>query len=234
MRDFEPHLAKVDALARGDAVLRGRLETVIDLAVRIMPRCDTASAALVLEGRAATIAVTDHVALEADIVQYRSQEGPCLDAIRGGGKVVRVDLVNNGSAYRRFAPGAFDVGINSVLSVPLHERGRLIGSLNLYSTAANAFDATSEREAEPFAAAAAEAIIEAPILPLALSVVDDIVMAMEDESVVDQAIRLVMRQRACSADTARQVLSGIAESRGLTERHAAEAIIADPTVATRP
>lgn len=234
MNDFHPDFAKVEALARGDAVLRGRLETVIGLAVRMLPRCDAASVALLLEGRSATVAVTDHVALEADIVQYRSQEGPCLDSVADGGQVVRVDLLTNSSPYQRFAPGALHVGVNSVLSVPLYEDDRIIGSLNLYSGVSGAFDATSEQEAEPFAAAAAEAIIEAPILPVALGLVEDIVLAMEHDSLVGQAVGLIMQQRACTADAALEALAELARSRGITQRQAAEVVISHPRPAATP
>lgn len=66
-----------------------------------------------------------------EVPQYRCKEGPCLDAVVGDGQVVRVDLLHDGSPYRRMAPGALDAGVNSVLSVPIYDGIGVIGSLNL-------------------------------------------------------------------------------------------------------
>lgn len=228
MSNFQEQFAQVDALARGDAVARARLEVTVDLAVRLIDGCDAASVALLVEGRSATLAVTDHVALEVDLVQYRCSEGPCLDAVAGDGQVVRVDLLDNLSEYRRMAPGAVDAGINSVLSVPFYDGSTVIGSLNLYSRGRDSFDAGADASARPFAEAAATAVVDGPLLSAATDLVAGIVLGMEDESVTNQAIGLIMHRKGCSADAARRLLQEQANASGASVVAAAQAFLDDP------
>src|SRR3954469_8219215 len=115
MSDLTGLLARVDAIARGDTIVRARLGAAAQLAVRIVPGCSSSGVAIVLETGVSTAAVSDRVALEIDLLQYRFGEGPCLDALEG--QVVRVDLRDDGS-YRRIAPGALDAGVATVLSLP--------------------------------------------------------------------------------------------------------------------
>lgn len=234
MTDFQPEIAAVDALARADAVMRAKLETVVDLAVRLVRGCDHASVALLLEGRSATAAVTDHVALEVDLVQYRSGEGPCLDAVDGSGQIIRIDLLDNLSEYRRFAPGALEIGVNSVLSIPLYDGERLIGSLNLYSEGLQAFDDSSPSEAEPFAAIAADAVITAPVLPAARELLASVVERMEDDAIINQATGLIVQQRGCTPEDAAHALDELAASRGGSRRATAVAILGNPSLAAPP
>lgn len=228
MSDLDPQLAQVDVLARGDAVIRAKLEMLADLIVRIVPGCDSASVAIVLEGRSLTAAVTDHVALEIDLLQYQRAQGPCLDAVEGPGQVVRVDFIDNASAYQRIAPGALDVGVRSVLSVPLRHAGAAIGSLNLYSRSPGGFDDSSERAAVPFAECASIAIVEAPVLAAAIDLVGGVVAVMEDASVVEQAVGMVMHTSACTAEAARQSIARLAPAYGGL-RQAADAVVRDPS-----
>src|SRR4051812_6294188 len=115
MPDLTDLLVRVDAIARGDVVVRARLGAAAQLALRIIPGCSSVSIAILLETGVSTAAVSDRVALEVDLLQYRFGEGPCLDALEG--QVVRVDLRAD-EAYQRITPGALDAGVASILSLP--------------------------------------------------------------------------------------------------------------------
>src|SRR3954454_12592185 len=114
MSELSDLLTRVDALARGDSDVRARLGAAAQLAVRIVPGCSSASVAILLQTGVSTAAVSDRVALEVDLLQYRFGEGPCLDALEG--QVVRVDLRHD-DTYQRIAPGALDAGVSAVLSL---------------------------------------------------------------------------------------------------------------------
>lgn len=225
---FQDQFSEVDALARGDAVLRARLETIAGMAVRLLEPCDSASIALLLEGRSTTVAITDHVALEVDLVQYRTHEGPCLDAVGEQGHVVRIDLLDNSTTYRRMAPGALDIGVNSVLSVPFYDGSTVIGSLNLYSRRRDGFDAACEAAARPFAEAASEAVVGGNLHTAAQELLAGIVSAMEDESLINQAIGLIMHRKACTVDAARRILEGRVRASGGAAADEARAVLHDP------
>lgn len=146
------------------------------------------------------------------------------------GHVVRVDLIDNDSAYQRLAPGALDAGIRSVLSVPLYDSDRVIGSLNVYSASPHVFEGASERAAAPFAEMAAAVIAASPVLPAAIGLVEDVVEAMEEGAMLEQAVGVVMARRACTMPAARRVLVSLETVFG-SARAVSEAVLRDPSVA---
>jgi GAF domain-containing protein len=216
-------IARVDVLARTESTVRAKLEAAAHLAARVVPGCDAVSVAIVLEGEVFTAAVTDRVALEVDLIQYRFGEGPCLDVLEGG--AVRVDLIED-ERYQRFAPGAIDAGVLAVLSVPCRSGDRVVGSVNLYSRESGGFDdAASEAAAAPFAAYAAEVIGESQVLAAAISLVDAAASRMEEASIVNQAIGIVAARASSSMEAALATLGEIALRRGVDVRTVAEAVL---------
>src|SRR4051794_41096818 len=125
------------ALLRSE-VLKSDLMTLLGVASRMLPQCSGGSVALLVEGEPSTEAVTDRVSLEVDMVQYDAGEGPCVMAL--GGSVIRVGYVPDDQRFPHFAAGAADRRVLSVLSTPIVSDGAVLGTLNLYSREANAFD----------------------------------------------------------------------------------------------
>jgi hypothetical protein len=227
VRDFEPLIGRVDALARGDAVVRAKLEAISDLATRIVAGCDAMSVAIVLAGEPFTAAMTDRMALEVDLLQYRFQEGPCLDAVVGEGRVVRVDLVSD-PRYERLAPGALDAGIADVLSLPLRldGDGSVIGSLNTYSRTAGGL-LGAEPALAPFVGAASAVVAGAPVLDAARGLYRQVSDRMEEDALVHQAAGILAARQGCSIEAALAELATMAVEKGLGLRGAAEVVLRD-------
>ena len=165
----EPQLCEVITELAGivlnAASLREDLEQVIGFSCRVLPGCDAGSIALLIDGAPTTVAVHEHVALELDVVQYRNDEGPCLSAL--GGERIRVDIVDADERFPHFAAGAADHRVNSVLSMPIHHHGDVVGTLNFYSFEPNAFDDTAEDIARLASSQAAHAIVRSDVLTAA-------------------------------------------------------------------
>jgi hypothetical protein len=205
-------LARVDALARGDSVVRARLGAAAQLAVRIVPGCSSASVAILLETGVSTAAVSDRLALEVDLLQYRFGEGPCLDVLQG--QVVRVDLRED-EAYRRFAPGAIDAGIATVLSLPCQAPdGRIIGSLNLYGTESDTLE-RAEAAAAPFVAYVTEVLLESDVLAVARTFVDEATTWLDEQGLVNRAVGFLAHRRGCTPEAALAVLAAAAADRNV-------------------
>ncbi len=136
MEDLPPDtlekLARVTKLLKTQRTLPAKLEAVVAMAKRTIPNCDAAGVCLLIDGEPTSIAVSDRLAVEIDLVQYRTGEGPCLAAI-GESHMVRIDVLDADTRFTHFAPGALDLELSSVLSVPLDANGRTVGALNLYS-----------------------------------------------------------------------------------------------------
>ncbi len=99
---------------------------------------DAVSIGLVVQGSAVTSAASSQISIEADLVQYRYNEGPCIVTAQVR-HPVRIDVLRQDEEVEHFAPGAVEIGVESVLSVPLLWAGDAVGSINLYSFDQKAF-----------------------------------------------------------------------------------------------
>jgi len=112
--------------------LRDLLHRVADTAVRAVNRCDAASVTMADGGQVSTWVSTETGAEAVDEHQYRTDEGPCLDAIRTGSANF-VDSLAGDERWPEFTPRAVEEGMVSVYSLPLKLEEETVGALNLYS-----------------------------------------------------------------------------------------------------
>jgi hypothetical protein len=112
----------------------------------VLPRCGAASIALVVDGTPTTVSASEHVALGLDIVQCSCGEGSCLSGARRPSHSRRSRRRRR--SLHHFATGAIEPGVHSVLSTPIIDNDDVIGTLNLYSREARAFDDTADHIAD--------------------------------------------------------------------------------------
>ena len=184
-------LSRVTRLLTTQRTLPARLEAVVAIVKRTVPNCDSAGVVLLVDGEPTSVAVTDRMTIEVDLVQYETGEGPCLAALEEG-HVVRIDILEKDSRFSRFAPGALDQGLHSVLSTPLEVNGRSVGALNMYSVKANAFDDATEDAVRPIAGYAAEVISTSPLYAYSLDMVDGLMEDLETCALIEQATGVLM------------------------------------------
>ncbi|MDQ1398583.1 MAG: hypothetical protein QOE07_50 [Acidimicrobiaceae bacterium] len=133
--------------------LDGTLRMVVALVSAAVGSADGVSASLRRDGRLTTVAATNQVISDMDADQYATGEGPCIDAAVEGRWFHTASLAAE-SRWPAFTPMAVALGINAILSSPLLSRGRPVGSLNIYSRAADAFEHQDQEMASLFAAEA--------------------------------------------------------------------------------
>src|SRR3954468_12148363 len=137
----EPLLRRIDAVnrcLRTDQVLPNKLEAVAELIERILPDCDAVSIGIVAQGLIATGAASGQLAVEADLVQYDRDEGPCLSSALQV-RSVRIDVLGQDERFVHFAAGAMRFDVASTLSIPLRHGDSAVGSVNLYSRVEHGF-----------------------------------------------------------------------------------------------
>lgn len=105
-------------------------------------------------------------------------------------------------SWPTFGPLAADLDVHSVLSLPLRVDGEILGSLNVYAHARNAFDGSSQRVGELFAAPAAVAVHNARLLDQTRRLTVRLQGALTSRATVDQAVGIIMSQSGLSADEA--------------------------------
>jgi len=192
--------------------LKGDLERHVRLACAVIPRCSGASIGLLVEGEPTTVAVTDRVTLELDVVQYDNSEGPCLTAL--GGDMIRIGFVADDERFPHFAVGAADRRVLSVLSTPIRYNGTIIGTLNVYSHERDAFDFAAEQMALVFAAEAAAALAKSDLYQHARSLRQRLQEEHDTSAQVAWAEGALMTMQECSADQARALLGRAADTNG--------------------
>lgn len=206
-------LSRVTRLLRTQRTLPAKLETVVAIVKRTIRNCDAAGISLLIDGEPTTSAATDRLAVEIDLVQYETGEGPCLAAVSDS-NVIRIDVIERDSRFSRFAPAALALEINSVLSVPLVARGRTVGALNLCSHVSNAFDAQAEEAAQPMADYAAEAISTSPLYAYSLEMVEGLVETLESQAAIAQATGVIMATEQRTSEEALDRLRELAMASG--------------------
>jgi GAF domain-containing protein len=228
MQDLPPDtvekLSRVTRLLKTQRTLPAQLEAVVGIVKRVVPSCDAAGIVLLVDGEPTSVAVTDRLTIEIDLVQYRTGEGPCLSALNEG-DVVRIDILERDSTFTRFAPGAIDRGLRSVLSTPLSANGRTVGALNMYSTRANAFDERTEEAVRPMAEYAGHAIGGSPLYAYSLDMVDGLVEDLESRAIIEQATGVLMANQESTSGTALDQLRDLAMRSGESMRTVAEWVI---------
>jgi GAF domain-containing protein len=65
-------------------------------------------------------------------------EGPCIDALSSG-EIVATDDLRADSRWPRLAPAAGTSQIRGVLAAPVVQKGRAVGTCNIYSTSPRAW-----------------------------------------------------------------------------------------------
>lgn len=221
-------LSRVTKLLSTQRTLPARLEAVASIVKRIVPTCDAVGLSLLVDGQPTTAAVSDRLAVEIDLIQYETGEGPCLSAIRDS-NVIRIDLIERDRRYSRFAPGAIAHDINSVLSLPLTVGGRTVGALNLYSHAAGAFDARTEEVLRPLVDYAAEVVSTSPLYAYSLELVEGLVEDLESRAMISQAMGIIIANEGCTQEQALDRLRELALASGEPIRSVAEwAIVERP------
>lgn len=137
-------------------------------------------------GRIETVAATSSRVYQADELQYRLGEGPCVDALAGRWPSATEELGVD-ERWPRYAPHGAGLGFRSQLGVPLFDEPRSVAVLNLYSAAGGAFGPDSHRVAGLFATHAAHALGRT-------MVESQLIEALDTRKVIGQATGIVMER----------------------------------------
>jgi GAF domain-containing protein len=128
---------------------------------------------------------------EVDDIQYAIKEGPCITAALQG-RTVRSGELGRDSQWPRFGPSVGRLGVHSALSLPLLIGDRVVGAMNVYAHAPNAFDDHAVVIGELFALPAAIAVQNAQVLAQAKRLTQRLQDALTSRAVIDQALGIMM------------------------------------------
>lgn len=194
-------LRDLSVLLTGHRPLPELLTDVACFAVRAVPGADGAGLTLLDGSRPQTVVASAPFVREVDEVQYRLAEGPCVSAVATGRAQVSGSLGGDGR-WPHFGPQAGRLGVHSLLSLPLLLPGQVVGALNVYAHAKDAFPDEACRTGELFAGPAAVSVHNAQVLAESQRLAGHLLGALESRAVIDQAMGILMGRNGCTAEEA--------------------------------
>ncbi|MEU7478215.1 ANTAR domain-containing protein [Lentzea sp. NPDC042327] len=181
------------------------LDRVAHSAVQAFHDADGVTITVVTDSGSHTEAATDEHLAEIDQAQYAAGRGPCLQAAHAR-ETVRAVVGEHEQVWPEFEEAAHRLGISAHLAVPMlvtsTNGDELLGSLNIYSATASAFDPFDEGVVRLFTTAACAAITNARLWHDTRSRVTQLETALFSRAEIDQAKGMLMALHGCSADEA--------------------------------
>jgi GAF domain-containing protein len=209
--DLSVSLAGLSGLLTDHRPLRETLVEIAEFAVEAIPAADGAGLTLLEDARAQTIVASAEFVRAVDDVQYGLGEGPCLRAVESRATQTSGSLGGD-PRWPRFGPRVGRMGVHSVLSLPLLLPDRVVGALNVYAHAKNAFDPAAVRIGELFARPAAVAAHNAQVLAQSQRLAAQLAEALTSRAVIDQAIGVLMSRSGASPEEAFDRLREMSQS----------------------
>ncbi len=187
------------------------LNQVVSIAHRVIPGADLVSVTLRSpDGDFHTPVETDPVASALDKVQYKTGEGPCIDAACATGPAyVRSTNLMDDPNWPHFGPAAAAHGYNAVLATALlldRRVPQLDGALNIYARCADALDERAHDIALLLATCASLSLAHTQAVELAELKETQLRAAIESRDVIGQAKGILMHRRGITADEAFDLL----------------------------
>jgi GAF domain-containing protein len=201
-------LTKIALALLSEASLKEDLSRLVRVTCDLIPTCSGASVSMIVDGEPTTVATTDHVTLQLDLVQYSADDGPCVAAL--GGEAIRIGFVPADTRFPHFAIGAADRRVLSVLSTPAIDHGTVVGSLNLYSHVEEGFDEQARGTALVMAGEIANALIKSSVLATSRELRDQLQEQHDASVVTSRAEGVLMSIQDCSAAQAEVLLRNAA------------------------
>jgi GAF domain-containing protein len=177
------------------------LTKVAELAVHAVPGADGAGLTLLERNRPDTLVATADFVSEVDAIQYGIGQGPCISAAAESRTVQSNNLGGDGR-WPQFGAKVSRLNVHSALSLPLVTTDGVVGAMNIYARAKDAFSVRTVGLGELFAVPAAVAVRNAAVLAQANRLAEQLQLALESRAVIDQAIGVLMGSRGCGADEA--------------------------------
>jgi GAF domain-containing protein len=120
-------------------------------------------------------------------------EGPCEDAASQASPVAIEDLAGHCDRWPRLAPAAVELGLPSVLAIPMHVDGRTVGAVNIYAEDRRTWTDEEVDAAQLLADMATSYILMVDQLRSAEQLADQLQHALDSRVVIEQAKGMVAR-----------------------------------------
>jgi GAF domain-containing protein len=198
------------------------LTRVCEVSVRLLEGCDSASITVQDDG-AHTPGASDQVAVDLDMKQYETGEGPCLQAIAEGERILADDLSTE-TRWPVFVKACLKEGMETVLSIPIRADG-IHGGLNLYGRTKGALKERSPDMGDMLAARASIAIENAKLYGASKQLVDQLNEAIKTRELIGEAKGILMAREGVTSEEAFQMLVTVSQNTNTKLRDVAKKLV---------
>ena len=191
----------------GEEPLDSALQRLAETAARAIADADAVTVSVMAPDGPRTAAATDSRLVSVEEKQYSANRGPCLESARTL-RPVRAVVGEHRDVWPEFEAVAAEARICAYLSVPVvlpesdTSEARHVGTLNLYSRTAAAFDPFDEGLMLLFTTAASATITSDQRWQRSREKVQHLERALESRAVIEQVKGVLMAVHACTADEA--------------------------------
>jgi len=221
-------LGKLDQL--GATAVQAGLQRIAGQVEAIVPQCVGLSLSLLRDNVTFTLVATDLQAVALDAFQD-PDGGPCVQAVHDN-EVLDVETALSEEHWSMYARATAAEGIQSSLSMPLVDRARVVGGVNLYASAPGVFEDHIDEVAEAVGAWAPAAVRDADLSFSSRLRAAEAPGVLADQADVDMATGLRAAGQHIDTTTAEQRLREAAERVGIAPADVARTVIEVHTART--
>ncbi len=215
---------RLEPSLRQSTTIDGYLQAATDMTAEVIEVVGSYSFSTSLYGNLLTVGTSDRAAWEADQVEFDTEDGPCVEALRTGAVFKAIDLAEE-RRWPAWTAVATLLGFKSAAGIPGEIGPGHRIALNLYAAAPQAFDDETLHRATLFTEEVARTIPAAVRLFEADERVSQLEEALASRSTIDQALGVLMAQNQCTRDTAFGILRRASQNRNVKLRDVAATII---------
>ena len=204
--DLTTSLTGLSAMLSDHRPLSDTLTEIAQFAVNAIPGADGAGLTMLEQDRHQTVVASEEFVRAVDDVQYGLGEGPCIEAVASGQTQTSGSLGGE-ARWPRFGPRIDRMGVHSVLSLPLLLPAKdggdhVVGAMNVYAHAKDAFTPDAVRVGELFARPAAVSVHNAQVLAQSQRLAEQLAHALTHRAVIDQALGVLMSRSGATPEQA--------------------------------
>ena len=205
---------------------------VVDLLTGLANRCvtllDVSAAGVMLaspKGSLGLVASSSEAMRLLELFELQAQEGPCLDAFRGGQPVEHENLQAGTGRWPSFSTAALKAGFRSAVALPLRLRDATLGALNLLSVRQTPMAEADIIVARAFADLASVSIVQHRTATEAQRLNEQLSSALTSRVVIEQAKGVIAERAGIDLAEAFSRLRRYARNHNLRLTEVAEAAI---------
>jgi transcriptional regulator with GAF, ATPase, and Fis domain len=166
-----------------------------------------------LPGHLQAVAASTERSYLLELFELQNQDGPCLDAFRGGVTVTAADLAEEPERWPIFTPRAVSAGFSSVHSIPMRLRNEVIGAVNLLSVGTGVMSQQDARLARALSDIATVAILQQRTISDVETINSRLSTALNSRIRIEQAKGVLAERAGTTVDEAFAMIRSYARSR---------------------